>query len=383
VGHGCSTLENLVNVSGADNVVRGLPDSAFWRGMRVLVTGHTGFIGGWTCTWLHALGSNVYGFALTPPSDPSFHDLTALGGRIASVIGDVRSPPALGRVFEEARPEIVIHLAAQPIVREAYEEPLATFDVNLMGTLQVLEQARLRRPRALVAITSDKVYALTGARQEFTEDDRLGPADPYGSSKACCELAIQAYGRSFLEDASIGVASVRAGNVIGGGDWGAERLVPDAIRAFSSGQALSIRRPDAVRPWQHVLDAVTGLLLVAEQAAQRHGSVGAWNIGPPSGPPVNVGSLARMVAAAWQDGATVDINPRADFPETPYLALDIARARRELDFRSPWTIEQTVAATVSWYKNALAGGDAWRFTQDQIAVYCADRACAAVVGYSS
>lgn len=360
--------------------VRGLPDPAFWRGRRVLVTGHTGFIGGWTCAWLRALGCEVSGFALAPPSQPSFHDLTGLANQTRSNIADIRSQADLGKAFAQARPQVVFHLAAQPIVREAYDQPVATFDVNLMGTVHVLESARHHPPEAVVAITSDKVYATGDVQRSHTEEDRLGPGDPYGSSKACCELAIDAYAHSFLAPASIGVASVRAGNVIGGGDWGADRLMPDAVRAFSAGRALSIRRPEAVRPWQHVLDAANGLLLVAERAAQQRKPVGAWNIGPPPGPSVNVGVLAQMTADAWQDGAKVVIEPQDKFPETHYLAVDSTRARSDLAAQSPWDIKRVVAETVSWYRKALAGDDAWKLTQAQIAAYGADRAKAKVSG---
>jgi CDP-glucose 4,6-dehydratase len=360
-------------VSAESKGARGLPDPEFWRGRRVFVTGHTGFIGGWTCAWLHALQSEVTGAALEPPSRPSFYELTQLGSRIRSIIADIRSSAELARAFAQARPQIVFHLAAQPIVREAYDRPLDTFEVNLMGTVQVLEQARLRRPAAVVAITSDKVYATSGDQRSHTENDRLGPCDPYGSSKACCELAIEAYARSFLEPAGIGAASVRAGNVIGGGDWGADRLFPDAVRAFSAGETLTIRNPEAVRPWQHVLDAVNGLLLVAEKAVQKPVAPAAWNVGPSRRSPVNVGSLAEMIASAWHDGARTKIDSRSDFPETHYLALDSSRARRELLLQSPWAVDRTIAETVTWYKKALSGTDAWKLTQAQIAGYGIDR----------
>jgi CDP-glucose 4,6-dehydratase len=287
--------------------------------------------------------------------------------------GDIRSLDEVARVFSRARPAIVFHLAAQALVREGYSDPLATFNVNLTGTVNVLEQVRTRAPQALVVMTSDKVYAPAGHEQGHLESDRLGPPDPYGASKACCELALEAYARSFFDPAGIASASVRAGNVIGGGDWGQDRLVPDAIRAFSAGQPLSLRRPGAVRPWQHVLDAVAGLLLVAETAAGQSQSVGAWNIGPRPGPPVTVGSLARMLADAWRDGAEVRTDASADFPESAWLAIDSKRARDALFLRTPWTIERAIAETVAWYKHALDGGDAWSKAQQQIAAYDGDR----------
>jgi CDP-glucose 4,6-dehydratase len=366
-------MEDVVSAAAEIAAARGLPDAKFWRGRRVLVTGHTGFIGGWLCAWLSALDCKVSGMALAPPSRPSFYGLAGLGGRIYERIADIRSDADLVRVFSETRPEIVFHLAAQPIVREAYDRPVATFDVNLMGTVHVLEQSRRHAPQAVVVITSDKVYAAGQDRRRHVEQDRLGPSDPYGSSKACCELAIQAFGGSFLEPSGIGIASVRAGNVIGGGDWGPGRLVPDAVRALSSGQPLAIRRPGAVRPWQHVLDAVNGLLLAAEQAAEQRRAMGAWNIGPMSDRPLGVGSLLRLVASAWQGDAQVTVHPEPDFAEAEYLAIDSSRARRDLDLRSPWGIERTVAETVAWYKQALAGADAWALTQTQIAGYSSAR----------
>lgn len=371
-------MEDLVRHPGAD-AVAGLPDPTFWSGRRVLVTGHTGFIGGWTCAWLHALGCDVTGYAL-PPLQRSFYGSTGLGGRIGGVMADIRSRDDLAGAFSAHRPDTVIHLAGQPIVRESYERPLETFDVNLMGTVHVLEQARIHPPDAIVAMTSDKVYAPALPQRSHLEDDRLGPGDPYGNSKACCELAIEAYASSFLAPAGIGVATVRAGNVIGGGDWGADRLIPDAIRAFSAGEALSIRHPTAVRPWQHVLDAVNGLLLVAERAVRQHAPVGAWNIGPPPGSSVDVGTLAQLLADAWQDGARVSFEPRNDFLETHYLAVDSARARGELALVSPWTLQQAVGHTVAWYWQVGAGADAWTLAQEQIAVYGADRAVIATAG---
>src|SRR5579872_6276371 len=300
----------------------GLPDPRFWRERRVLVTGHTGFIGGWLCARLHTLGADITGFALAPPTDPSFFALAGLAGRVQSTIGDIRSAADVAAVFSRARPDIVLHLAAQAFVGESYREPAATFAANLMGTVNVIEAARLAQPMAVVAMTSDKVYAPLADERGHRENDRLGPHDPYGASKACCELAISAYAESFFAAAKIGIASVRAGNVIGGGDWGTDRLVPDAVRAFSSGAPLSLRRPDAVRPWQHVLDAVNGLLLVAEAAARCGGPIGAWNIGPPANSPVGVGALARMVAAEWGEGASIRVDAPAEYPETTHLAID-------------------------------------------------------------
>jgi CDP-glucose 4,6-dehydratase len=338
----------------------------------VLVTGHTGFTGGWLCAWLHSLGAEVSALALPPATQPAFYDLTKLGQRIRGTVGDIRSVADLAKVFTQTDPQIVFHLAAQALVREGYSDPRSTFDVNVMGTVNVLEQVRAVAPEALVVMTSDKVYGSAGHPSGHREGDRVWATDPYGASKACCELAIDAYAQSFFQPLGIGSASIRAGNVIGGGDWGADRLVPDAVRAFSAGEPLVLRRPDAVRPWQHVLDAVTGLLRVAAAAAARGGPIGAWNVGPVPGSPVTAGSLARMVAAEWGDEARIRVDAREEFPETSWLAIDSGRARSELSLRPPWTIERAIAETVSWYKHGLADGDPWAFTQAQIAAYTAD-----------
>jgi CDP-glucose 4,6-dehydratase len=338
----------------------------------VLVTGHTGFVGGWLCARLHALGAEIAGFALAPLTRPSFYELTGLADRMHSAIGDIRSAPDLTQVFALSRPQIVLHLAAQAFVGEGYSDPAATFGANLMGTVNLLEASRRTDPEAVIAMTSDKVYAPGAGERGHREDDRLGPPDPYGASKACCELAVEAYARSFFAPAGVGLASVRAGNVIGGGDWGPDRLLPDAVRAFSAGTALALRRPAAVRPWQHVLDAVNGLLVVAEAAALRRGPIGAWNVGPPPGPRLDVATLAQMVAAEWGTVARISIDAPAEYPEAAYLTIDSSRARAELGLRAPWPIERAVAATVAWYKTALAGGDAWALTQAQIADYATD-----------
>lgn len=358
-------MENLVRPNG-------FADPAFWRGRRVLLTGHTGFIGGWTAAWLNRMGADVTGFALAPATTPSFHDLTGLADRVDGIIADVRDADALARAFASSRPDIVLHLAAQPLVRRGYVQPVETFAINVMGTVNLLDCVRHHRAEAAVVMTSDKVYGDRGRQAWHQEGDALGAPDPYGGSKVCCEAVVEAYAQSYFAPAGIGVATVRAGNVIGGGDWGADRLVPDAVRAFSAGAPLVLRRPEAVRPWQHVLDAVNGLLLVAELAARERKPVGPWNIGPAERTSVTVGDLAARFARAWSDGARVVHEPRTDFPETRYLGLDAARAHGELGFRSPWSLEEVVDKTVQWYRDAGNAG-AWDLTVNQIDVYAAAR----------
>ena len=344
-------------------------DREFWRGRRVLVTGHSGFIGGWASAWLTALGSDVHGISLPPPTEPSFHALTGLKARIGETFTDIRSAADLARAYAAARPQIVIHLAAQPLVRIGYEQPHDTFATNLMGTVNVLDCVRRFGAEAVVTMTSDKVYGPGDGRSAHREGDPLGAHDPYGGSKACCELAVESYAHSFLSGAALGSATVRAGNVIGGGDWQADRLVPDAGRAFAAGRPLVLRYPEAVRPWQHVLDAVQGILAVGQKAARERSSIGPWNVGPLPGASVPVGDLGAQLAAAWAENVTVSHEGQRSYPETHFLAIDGSRARSELGLASPWTLDTVVSRTVSWYKNALAGRDAWALTMEQIAEY--------------
>jgi len=357
-------------------------DREFWHDRRVLVTGHTGFIGGWASAWLCALGSDVSGIALPPPTEPSFHELTGLKSRMSGAIADVRSPSDLAKAYEAAGPDIVLHLAAQPLVRLGYEQPDETFAVNVMGTVNLLDCVRRFGAKAVVVMTSDKVYGPGDGRTMHREGDPLGAHDPYGGSKACCELVVESYVQSFLNAASVGSATVRAGNVLGGGDWQLDRLVPDAVRAFAAGKPLVLRYPDAVRPWQHVLDAVQGLLIVAQAASRRQSFIGPWNIGPPPDRTLPVGKLGDLLAAAWGQGARVTHEGKRTYPETHFLAIEGAKARAELGVVSPWSLDALVQRSVDWYKGALGGQDAWKLTMNQIEAYQADcsRAAASTRG---
>lgn len=328
----------------------------FWRGRRVFLTGHTGFKGGWLAAWLIEMGAEVLGYALPPDTKPSFFELCGLKRRIRSVLGDIRDTSRLARAMRSFRPETIFHLAAQPLVRRSYRKPLETFAVNVLGTLHVLEAARqVPRARAVVVVTSDKCYENPGGRRPFREIDPLGGSDPYSASKACAELVTIAYQKAFFVESKIGVATVRAGNVIGGGDWAKDRIVPDAVRAFSRSRTLEVRNPNAVRPWQHVLDPLGGYLALAERL---HGGVaewsGAWNFGPSDRSAVTVGELVERLGKLWDGGSSwrAKAQPRAP-REATELRLDSSKARRLLGWRPRWELAAALRMTADWYQKAL------------------------------
>jgi CDP-glucose 4,6-dehydratase len=344
-------------------------DPAFWRDRRVFLTGHTGFIGGWTAAVLTSFGARVDGYALEAPTNPSFFELTGLAKRVDGVIGDVRHRQALDTAFAAARPDVVLHLAAQPLVSVGYSDPTDTFEVNVLGTVNLLDCVRRRGAGSVVVMTTDKVYRDSSA--ENREDESLGARDPYGASKVCCEIASEAYARSFLAPAGVPLSTVRAGNVVGGGDWAADRLVPDAVRAFSHGRPLSLRRPEAARPWQHVLDAVYGLLLVAQTTARGPARPDAWNVGPPAGRTMTVGEVAAVAASAWGNDARVVTDGERTFEEAGILTLSSQRIRREMGFVEPWDLPTIIFRTMRWYRHALGGEDAWTLAEKEIADYFA------------
>jgi len=332
--------------------------AAFWRGRRVLVTGHTGFKGAWLCWWLTRLGAKVAGFALAPPTTPSLFEASGLADGMASVHGDVRDGPALDRTFAAQRPEIVFHLAAQSLVRRSYREPLETFTTNVVGTAQCLESAlRCESARAVVVATTDKCYRNRGDGRAYRESDELGGDDPYSASKACAEIAAAAYRTSFFEaGGSVRVATVRAGNVIGGGDWAEDRLLPDAIRAFGDGRRLEVRNPQAIRPWQHVLDPLLGYLTLAERLhAGDRAAATAWNFGPDPGDARPVSWVAEALARRWGGEATWRQDPGTHPHEAAELMLDSGKARAELGWRPRLRLEQALDWVVEWHRAGPAG----------------------------
>ena len=343
-----------------------------FRGKRVVVTGDTGFKGSWLALWLHDLGAEVTGLALPPEEDEAHFNQLGLAKLIRHVDGDIRDLETVNRVFAEAKPEIVFHLAAQALVRRSYSEPKTTFDTNLGGSVNILEAVRSAPAvRALVYITSDKCYLNKEVTRGYREDDELGGRDPYSASKAAAEQAFAAYRASFFGGPeAAGLASTRAGNVIGGGDWSADRIVPDCIRALAQGRDIILRNPAATRPWQHVLDPLNGYLLLAANLYRDPGSSpGSWNFGPGAEVAMSVGDLAEQIVTLWGSGR-IRIETPADLPhESTLLHLDIGKADRELGWQPTWPLARTVSETVEWYKQVGGGRPAIEVSRAQIKAF--------------
>jgi CDP-glucose 4,6-dehydratase len=368
VGLGERTLEGVVSAA------------AGWRGRSVLLTGHTGFKGGWLALWLHRLGAAVHGYSLEPPTDPSFFETARIGSVLASdARADIASLPRLVAALAEARPEIVFHLAAQSLVRESYRDPLETFATNVMGTGRVLEAVR-RTPsvRAVVVITTDKVYEnLERPDHAYGESDALGGYDPYSASKAAAEIVAASYRSSFFSGGdkhNAHVATARAGNVIGGGDWAVDRLVPDCLRAFDGGSPLRLRYPNAVRPWQHVLEPLSGYLRLAEQLLAPNGRefASSWNFGPDASDDAPVGTVAKKVARLWDTNAESRIEhaqSRENAHEAGLLRLDSSKARKLLGWRPRWALDEALARTVSWHRAWKQKSDLTALSLEQIGDY--------------
>ncbi|MGD7037304.1 CDP-glucose 4,6-dehydratase [Methylotuvimicrobium buryatense] len=350
-------------------------NESFWRDKKVLITGHTGFKGSWLALWLQQMKAHVYGFALAPPTQPNLFEKANVGQCIASHIGDIRDLSALKSVFLKTEPDIVIHLAAQPLVRYAYQNPVETYQTNVIGTLHVLEAIRAcPSVRAAVIVTTDKCYDNKEWIWAYRENEPLGGYDPYSSSKACAELLIASYRNSFFSDAhSPAIASARAGNVIGGGDWSPDRLVPDIIQAFQANQTLSIRNPNAIRPWQHVLDSLSGYLLLAEKLfTEGQHYAEPWNFGPDMNDMQPVQSIVQHLATYWPQ-ANWTIEEQTQFHEARSLKLDSTKAHERLDWHPRWRLSDALQLTAEWYQAESQGLDMGLFCRKQIQLFTNQR----------
>ncbi|CAD6540202.1 CDP-glucose 4,6-dehydratase [Paraburkholderia metrosideri] len=332
------------------------PDSTFWNGKRVVLTGHTGFKGSWLALWLQRLGARVTGIALYPDTAPSLFDAAKVTNGMDSHFCDIRDREALAAHIKRAEPEIVLHLAAQPLVRASYQYPVETFATNMMGTVHLLEALRnLNSVRVALMVTTDKVYRNQERPVPYDEDAPLGGHDPYSASKAASELVITSYRDAFLAAQGVAVASARAGNVIGGGDWSADRIIPDAVRAWDSNHVLQVRRPDAVRPWQHVLEPLAGYLRLAHALWDAPALAGSWNFGPDAADAVSVRHVVDIARSAYGRGEVAygqgDTGPH----EAGLLMLDSAKSRAMLGISSRWNLNEMVGRTMRWY-GAFAQG---------------------------
>jgi CDP-glucose 4,6-dehydratase len=345
-----------------------MPD--FWRGKRVLLTGHTGFKGAWMALWLHRLGAQVTGISLPPATTPNLFSLASVQNVTDSHFCDIRDATALAGLINTAQPDIVFHLAAQALVHASYRDPLTTFATNVQGTANVLDALRpLDTVRAVVAITTDKVYKNLEQAYPYRETDALGGHDPYSASKAAAEIVIASYRDAFLSEKGIAVASARAGNVIGGGDWSADRLIPDAIRAWNAQQPLQIRRPQAIRPWQHVLEPLAGYLQLAEQLWHEPTMAGAYNFGPQTHEAATVREVVELAQSAYGMGQVAWGDGTEGPHEAGWLALEVAKARTVLGVTPRWALAQSVQRTVHWYRQLHSGADALALCQADVSAY--------------
>jgi CDP-glucose 4,6-dehydratase len=350
-----------------------LPEASFWRGRRVLITGHTGFKGGWLCTWLKSMGAEIAGLSLPPEACPNVFNVAEVANGMDSRFGDIRDADLVRQIVSEISPEIVIHMAAQALVRRSYADPIETYETNVMGTVHILEAVKsVGTVKALVNVTSDKCYENHEWVWGYREDESMGGHDPYSSSKGCAELITSAYRRFFFDDHGIALATARAGNVIGGGDWSNDRIVPDVLRALDQGLPVLVRNPRSIRPWQHVLEPLSGYLILA-QALFEGGKefAGAWNFGPVDQDAKTVESLVGCMCELWGTGATWHVADAEGLQhhEARYLKLDASKARHFIGWSPRWRLEQALIATIEWHRVWTSRGDCKSLMLEQIKNY--------------
>lgn len=349
----------------------------FWKDKRVFLTGHTGFKGSWTSMWLNQLGCEVTGFALYPPTDPSLFTLCNISEMVNSVIGDVRDRDILKNVIFEARPDIIIHMAAQPLVRDSYKYPVETYSTNVMGTVHLFEAVRgCESVRAVINVTTDKCYENREWVWGYREYEPMGGYDPYSSSKACSELVTSAYRNSFFNpdhytEHGVAIASARAGNVIGGGDWAQDRLIPDCIRALLKNEKILIRSPNAIRPWQHVLEPLSGYLMLAEKLYTEGCKFAeSWNFGPDDNDAKPVEWIVKKLCSKWGDDASYLIDKGEHHHEAHYLKLDCSKAKTELGWQPQWDLEKAIDSVIEWTAAYKENKDLQKICLQQIEEYC-------------
>ncbi len=348
----------------------------FYKGKKVLVTGHTGFKGSWLCRILVNAGAEVTGYALEPPTEPALFPMADLEKNMNSVVGDIRDLKCLKQVFSAAQPEIVFHLAAQPIVRDSYKDPVYTYETNVMGTVNVLECARLFPcVRSLLNVTTDKVYENMEWEYGYRETDRLDGYDPYSNSKSCSELVTHSYKKAFFDDGRCAVSTARAGNVIGGGDFANDRIIPDCVRAALSGGTIAVRNPYSTRPFQHVLEPLAVYLAIAKEQYEDREKAGYYNVGPDDADCVHTGELVDLFCSAWGDGMRWENKSDGGPHEANFLKLDCSKIKTVFGWRPRYGIREAVAMSVEWYRTYGAGGDTVSVMDRQISdMFGTDRA---------
>jgi CDP-glucose 4,6-dehydratase len=351
-------------------------NAAFWHGKRVLLTGHTGFKGSWLSLWLQSMGAEVVGYALTPPTNPSLFEVAKVAQGMTSIIGDIRDLAHLQKVFTEHQPEIVIHMAAQPLVRYSYLEPVETYSTNVMGVVNLLEAVRQTKSvKAVVNVTTDKCYENREWAWGYRENEAMGGFDPYSSSKGCAELVTAAYRNSYFhtdkyQTHRVAIATGRAGNVIGGGDWAEDRLIPDTMRAIVIGRPVSIRNPHSIRPWQHVLEPLSGYLLLAQRLYEEGPAFAeAWNFGPNDEDAKPVDWILDKLTKTWGDGASWHLDKGEHPHEAHYLKLDCSKAKSQLQWQPKWSLATAIEEICVWHKAHTAGADMQAMCLHQIKQY--------------